>query len=212
MFERFYLTLSGYLINFPLASNNREHGIICFFLFFSFFSPLFFFIFQFMELIIHGMKSTVNRICRDEETVFVADWIYFSAFLSNFYSLNTAYPPLKITLIFNPLSLSLSLPPFLLHSLFFNNIFHSRKHSVALHNYEACRVSFTSKPDTNMKQKESHSLRKWISNVFRLYNTHRTILFIFFIVVAISRLHPLCVTIVPFFQNFRSSKIVLFNG
>lgn len=109
MFERFYLTLSGYLINFPLASNNREHGIICFFLFFSFFSPLFFFIFQFMELIIHGMKSTVNRICRDEETVFVADWIYFSAFLSNFYSLNTAYPPLKITLIFNPLSLSLFL-------------------------------------------------------------------------------------------------------
>lgn len=64
-----------------------------------------------MELIIHGMKSTVNRICRDEETVFVADWIYFSAFLSNFYSLNTAYPPLKITLIFNPLSLSLSFSP-----------------------------------------------------------------------------------------------------
>ena len=35
-----------------------------------------------MELIIHGMKSTVNRICRDEETVFVADWIYFSLSLS----------------------------------------------------------------------------------------------------------------------------------
>lgn len=146
-----------------------------------------------MELIIHGMKSTVNRICRDEETVFVADWIYFSAFLSNFYSLNTACPPLKITLIFNPLSLSLALsfarPPFLLHSLFFNNIFHSRKHSVALHNYEACRVSFTSKPDTNMKQKESRSLRKWISNVFRLCNTH---LFIFFIVSSLLlSLHPL---------------------